>query len=163
MIFTTFNVLVFFILLIINIIPVYNSHRRKKFAYFSTKIFVPLFATYWIMLLIYFQTFDFLNITSTTPKPSDFKRPLPKYETTFSIKTNYENDTKYKILRLNRIMTVAVIQCVIVLLFSVFGIIWLNDRVEYYVRMLLIFSILLGFCVWIINTGSISGYEALTQ
>lgn len=163
MIFTKFNLLVFFILLVINIIPVYRSHRRKKYAYFSTKIFIPIFAGYWIMLLIYFQTFDFTNASLSTSKPGAYKKPAVKYETTFSIKTKYDNEIKYKIYKLNRIMTIAAIQCIIVLLLSVFGIIWLNDRINYYVRVILIFSALLVFCIFIIRTGGISGYEAITQ
>lgn len=163
MIFTKFNLLVFFILLIINIIPVYRSHRRKKYAYFSTKIFIPIFASYWIMLLIYFQTFDFTNAIPSTSKRPNYKKPTARFETTFSIKTKYENDIKYKIHKLNRIMTVAAIQCVIVLLLSAFGIAWLNDRINYYVRVILIFSALLVFCILIIKTGGISGYEAITQ
>ncbi|MBI2270543.1 MAG: hypothetical protein HYU69_09350 [Bacteroidetes bacterium] len=163
MIFTKFNLLAFFILLVINIIPVYRSHRRKKYAYFSTKIFIPIFASYWIMLLIYFQTFDFTSAIPSTSKPGAYKRPAARYETTFSIKTKYENDIKYKINKLNRIMTIAAIQCIIVLLLSAFGIAWLNDRIAYYVRVIFIFSALLVFCIFIIRTGGISGYETITQ
>lgn len=162
MIFTKFNLVAFIVLLIINIIPIYNSHRRKKFSYFSIRIFVPVFATYWTLLLIYFQTFDFLNAGATINRPGVYKKPVTKYETTSAIKSTYENDTKYKIVKLNKIMTVAAIQCVIVILFAAFGIIWLNDRVIYYTRVILIFTALLIFCICIIKTGGITGYDVFT-
>lgn len=158
MIFNKFNILSFLILLVINSFLIYRSHRGKRFAYYSTKVFILIFASYWVTMLVFFQTFDFANLSASNSKT---KKMVPKYETTYTIKTRYENDTKYKIQTLNRIMTAAAIQAILVVVLSIAGIVWLNDRVEYYIRVILIFVLVLIFCFWILHLGSITGYEEI--
>ena len=158
MIFTKFNLLVFLVLFILNLIPIYFSRRRKRYSYFSIRLFILIFAGYWFMLLFYFQTFDFIDIGTSNQR---LKKAPPKYETTYVIKTQYENDL-YKRETLSKIMTTAVIQSIIVVLLAFFGILWLNERVEYYIRIIIIFIALTVFCIWIHNIGGVNGYETIT-
>src|SRR4051812_3463068 len=117
---TSFNIIVSLVLLTINILLIYRSHRGKRFAYYSSKLFILIFSAYWITLLFYFQTFDFVNLGSTNPKG---KKIMPTYETTYVIKTKYDTETKFRIEKLNKIMTAAVIQAILVIILSFCGII----------------------------------------
>jgi hypothetical protein len=157
--FSRFNVLTFFILLFINIIPIYFSHKRRKFAYFSTKFFVIFFSCYWIFLLFYFQIFGLFN-PATIGKTNNLGKNPSKYEATYASKSDYESEMNSQLRRLNVLIKLSLIQALIVILLSGFGILWLNEKVEYYIRVVCIFVLLFVFCCFILKNGTImSGYE----
>ncbi len=159
--FTKFNVLSFVILFVINSIPIYFSHKRRRFAWYSSKIFIVLFSSYWVLMIYYFQSFGFFYPALNGEKPGNIKKPS-SYETIYSIKSNYENETMAQLQRLHAIMKWSLIQAILVLFFAAFGILWLNEKVDYYTRIIVIFVFLLGFCIFISKEGLFkTGYEAI--
>lgn len=155
MIFTTFNVATFIILFVINCIPIYFSHTRKKYAYYSTKIFALIFICFWIMLVAYFQTLDFMSFGTQSTKLSN--TAMNRSDKTYVIyKDIYQNDLYNKVNTLNLILTVSAIQCVVVILLALFGVTWLNERRSYYIQVMLIHLALFCFCVFTINIHHVS-------
>lgn len=165
MIFNLFNVITFFILIVLNLIPVFVSNRNRRYAQYQIKGFAVFFAFYWILMFYNFQTFDFLNLKMGNAPAKQVKTNLykSKYESVHKLKTQYVFETSNKLNQLNKMMRITIIQGIIVIAFSVFSIVWLNARVDYYKRIIFIQLLLLLFCFIVLNSGAIGGADAILE
>jgi hypothetical protein len=148
MIFNTTNLVIFFVLLAVNIFAILISNRKRKFGLFPSKLFLVLFIALWIgKILVYFyidkkvQDYQLGEIQVL----GDFK----EYSTgksvgyvTKGLKTSSIKSVYY----LRYIIRIATIQSIIATLFSLYGLISIYNRNQYYGKMLAIHFLAVIFC-----------------
>ncbi len=148
MIFNSTNITLFSILFVVNVIAVLISNRKKKFALFPSRLFLVLFIALWIgKILVYFyidkkvQDYRLGEIQIL----GDFK----EYSTgksvgyvTKGLKTSSIKSVYY----LRYTIRIATLQSIIAAMLSLYGLLAVYNRNEYYIKMLAIHCLAIVFC-----------------
>jgi hypothetical protein len=149
MIFNSTNITIFAILLLVNFIAVLFSNRKKKFALFPSRLFLILFIAVWIgKILVYFyidkkvQDYRLGEIQVL----GDFK----EYSTgksvgyvTKGLKTSSIKSVYY----LRYTIRIATMQSIIAAMLSLYGLLAVYNRNEYYIKLLGIHILAIIFCI----------------
>ena len=148
MIFNSTNLTIFFILLIVNILAILFSNRKRRFGIFPSKLFLLMFIVLWILkIVVYFyvdkrvQDYQLGEIQVL----GDFK----EYSTGKSVgyvTKGLKSSTIKSVYYLRYVIRIASIQSIIAAFLSLYGLLAVYDRNEYYIKMLAINILAILFC-----------------
>lgn len=148
MIFNSTNLTIFFILLIVNIVAILFSNRKRRFGIFPSKLFLLMFIVLWILkIVVYFyvdkrvQDYQLGEIQVL----GDFK----EYSTGKSVgyvTKGLKSSTIKSVYYLRYVIRIASIQSIIAAFLSLYGLLAVYDRNEYYIKMLAIHILAILLC-----------------
>lgn len=149
MIFNSANIIIFIVLLLINLGAILISSRKRKFGIFPAKFFLFLFVVVWIgKVIVYFyvdkkvQDIRFGEIQVL----SDFKN----YNTGNAIgyvSKGLKTSSIKSVFYLRYLIRISTIQAILATLLSIYGLIAVFNRNEYYLKMILLHTLAVGFCI----------------
>lgn len=150
-------------LLIINILFVSFSDRKRRYGIYSSRIFQILFLSYCIYFFILLEYSDTKKIVppsfSAVKKP---KKVVPKTnDIVFENKMEKKHNLKIHVNILSYLIKSILIQACIVVLFSIIGLLTINNRNKYYWTILIAHVLLFGFCLFFNWAGSIALASAI--
>ncbi len=149
MIFNTTNIVIFCILLLINLVFVLISNRKRKYGLFPSKLFLFLFVCLWVgKVIVYFyvdkkaQDIRFGQIQVL----SNFKN-YNSGNNLGVVTNNLKSSTIKSVFYLRYIIRITSIQAVLATFFSFFGLIAVYNRNSFYLKMILLHSLAIIFCI----------------
>ena len=149
MIFNSTNIVIFLILAAINVLAVLVSNRKRKFGLFPSRLFLVLFIALWIgKILVYFyvdkKVQDYqLGEIQVLGDFKDYSSGKSVGYVTKGLKTSSIKSVYY----LRYIIRIATLQSIIASLLSLYGLLAIYNRNEYYIKLLGIHLLAVLFCV----------------
>lgn len=150
MLFNAANVTIFVCLLLINLIVILLSNRKRRFGLFPSRLFLFLFVVLWITKVVVYFYVD--------KKVQDVRfseiQVLSNFHNYNSGANNYgyvgkglKTSSIRSIFYLRYIIRITMIQSIIATLLSLYGLISVFKRNEFYIKMLALNCIAVLFCL----------------
>ena len=149
MIFNTANIIIFTCLFLINIVAIIFSERKRKFGIFPTQFFIALFLVLWISkVLVYFyvdrKVLDMqYGEIQVLGNFQSFTKGKISPAVSNALKTNHLKPVYY----LQYIIRFTTVQSILAFLFSVYGLIAVYRRNEYYLKLIALHVLSMIFCI----------------
>ncbi|MBL0049442.1 MAG: hypothetical protein IPP32_15250 [Bacteroidetes bacterium] len=150
MLFNTANITIFICLLLINLSVILLSNRKRRYGLFPAKLFLFLFVLLWIgKVVVYFyvdkkvQDVRFSEIQVL----SNFKNYNSGANNYGYVGKGLKTSSIRSIFYLRYIIRITMIQSIIATLLSLYGLIAVFKRNEFYLKMLALHSLGMLFCL----------------
>ena len=144
------DLIIFSSLLIINLIFIVFSNRKRKYGLFSSKIFILLFISYWVYYMWILKYNHNAQVQGLSQQVVSNNK-LISASTYFSSQNIQKETTINKHLSiLSSILKAATFQASLVVLFAIIGLLTVSNRLSYYKSILIIHILFLILCVVII-------------